>query len=223
MAYSDDHLLRPNPDAIRIKREIAHSEASSIFEIDLQGLKCVMKLFHNNGDPGYTKKGRDLNRFRCELNAYRNLHKYGVCARGFVPQFHGSLDQIDPAAFEPFLRCFAADKFKPQAIFIEYLPNPEPLNCVNYSDARFDLIINGIKEIHAAHVKHQDAYPKNILIVPSDQERVVWVDFDVATTFKTFGAAEKQSCKDEYEVFASFRDLLRQDQKEGLPPNTKYY
>ena len=49
--------------------------------------------FHDNGDPGYTRKGRDLNRFRCELNAYHNLREFGVCDRGFVPAFYGHIDR----------------------------------------------------------------------------------------------------------------------------------
>jgi hypothetical protein len=38
------------------------------------------------------KNGRDLNRVRCELNAYHNLRKFGVCDRGFVPAFHGYME-----------------------------------------------------------------------------------------------------------------------------------
>ncbi|KAJ6186997.1 hypothetical protein N7519_001905, partial [Penicillium mononematosum] len=56
-----------------IIRQITCSDASAIFEVDLDGQKYALKLFHDNGDPGYTQKGRDLNRFRCELNAYKKL------------------------------------------------------------------------------------------------------------------------------------------------------
>ena len=57
-----------------------------VFEMELEGRKCAMKLvssrdyladclllttqFHNNGDPGFAENGRDLSRFRCELNTY---------------------------------------------------------------------------------------------------------------------------------------------------------
>ncbi|OOF90493.1 hypothetical protein ASPCADRAFT_10591 [Aspergillus carbonarius ITEM 5010] len=60
-----------------------------------------MKLFHDNGDPGYAENSRDLNRFRCELNAYMNLREYGVCERGFVPFFYGHIGRIDPTEFHP--------------------------------------------------------------------------------------------------------------------------
>ncbi|OGM39208.1 hypothetical protein ABOM_012230 [Aspergillus bombycis] len=172
---------------IRIIKEIHRSDASSIFETEFDGDKFAMKLFHNNGDPGFAENGRDLNRFRCELNAYENLRKYHVCKQGVVPYFYGYIDQVDPFAFQPALQHFVNDKFPPKAILLEYLPNTESLNCKNYSDARYQHAIDGMKKIHKAHVHHQDIYPKNILFVPGTPERVVWVDFDVATTFPSVG------------------------------------
>lgn len=97
-----------------------------------------MKLtsqFHDNGNPGFTKKGRDLNRFRCELNAYRNLQSFGVCERGAVPRYYGYVE-LDRAKFQPHLSHFADDTHSPSAILLEYLPDTEELNCVNYSDDR---------------------------------------------------------------------------------------
>lgn len=82
-----DPLTDMDPPRINIMREIARSEASSIFEVDVDGQKYALKVFHDNGDPGYTEKGRDLNRFRCESNAYKKLLTAGVCERRFVPKF----------------------------------------------------------------------------------------------------------------------------------------
>ena len=62
--------------------------------------------FHDNGDPGYTKKSRDLNRLRAELNAYHNLRQFGVCDRGFVPAFYGHIDRVAPSAFLSPLKAF---------------------------------------------------------------------------------------------------------------------
>ncbi|CAG8334122.1 unnamed protein product [Penicillium salamii] len=84
--------------------------------------KYALKLFHNNGDPGYAANGRDLDRFRCESQAYEKLLDSDACTRGFIPEFHGHIDQIDPAEFHPILRDFIQDKFKPRAILLEYLP-----------------------------------------------------------------------------------------------------
>lgn len=70
MDLESAHLTDMNPWKIKIIREITRSDASSIFEVDLDAQKYALKLFHDNGDPGQSEKGRDLNRFRCELNAY---------------------------------------------------------------------------------------------------------------------------------------------------------
>ncbi|KAE8341957.1 hypothetical protein BDV24DRAFT_174089 [Aspergillus arachidicola] len=199
---------------IRIIREIHRSDASSIFETEFDGEKCAMKLFHNNGDPGFAENGRDLNPFRCELEAYENLNKYHVCKQGFVPCFYGYIDQLDPLAFQPVLQHSVKDQFHPNAILLEYLPNAERLNCENYSDARYQYAIDGMKQIHKAHVHHQDIYPKNILFVPGTPERLVWVDFGVATTFSSLGPDEERR--------SQYEDTLV-DQRQGLPPNTKFY
>ncbi|KAK9234131.1 hypothetical protein V1525DRAFT_435918 [Lipomyces kononenkoae] len=212
-----------DPAGIRIMREISHSEASSIYEIELEGSTYAMKLFHDNGDPGYTKKGRDLNRFRCELNAYTNLHRFGVCERGFVPAFYGHVDRVDPSAFQPALKCFLHDKLQPSGILLELLPDAERLNCVNYSEDRFRHAIDGIKEIHGALIHHHDIYPKNILIIPGTPERTLWIDFDVSTTFTSMGPREKAYCEYETKLVVDFGELLKEDQRQGLPPNTKFY
>jgi serine/threonine protein kinase len=105
-----------------------------------------------------------LNRFRCELNGYRNLHSFGVCERGFVPYYYGYIDRLDPTKFRPRLTHFANDLHDPRGILLEYLQETEELNCVNYSDCRFQITIHGLREIHGALIQHRDIYPKNILI-----------------------------------------------------------
>ncbi|KAJ5490231.1 hypothetical protein N7453_011056 [Penicillium expansum] len=210
-----------DPSATNIKREISRSEASTIYEIQLYCRTYAMKLFHDNGDPGYTKKGRDLNRLRCELNAYQKLHEFGVCDRGFVPAFYGFIDRLGPLAFHPTFQHISNDRFQPRAILLEYLPSAERLNCVNYSEDLFHYAVEGIKEIHDALVHHHDIYPKNMLVVSG--KRIVWIDYDVATTFSKMGPREKAYCEYETELVKSFGNLLNADQAEGLAPNTKYY
>ncbi|KAJ5285698.1 hypothetical protein N7524_001004, partial [Penicillium chrysogenum] len=195
---------------VRIVREIDCSDASSVFEIELEGRKYAMKLAR------FAENGRDLNRFRCELNAYMNLREHGVCERGFVPSFYGHIDRIDPAAFYPAFQHFAQDKYHPKAILLEYLPNAESLNCENYSEACYHKAIEGMKQIHAAQVHHQDIYPKNILVVPGVLKRMVWVDFDVATTFLLEGPDEQRLSEEEDTIVVEFGEFLRADQRQGL-------
>ncbi|KAL3434258.1 hypothetical protein BDV09DRAFT_170370, partial [Aspergillus tetrazonus] len=161
-----------------------------------------------------------LNRFRCESNAYQNLSSHGVCQRGFVPFFYGCIDRIDPSAPNPPLDHFLNDKHQPRAIILEYLPNVERLNCVNYSDDLFRGAVDGIKAIHNAFVHHRGIYPKNILITP---HRAVWTDFDVATTFSEMGPFEKAYCEYETALVVNFGELLSEDQRRGEAPNSKFY
>ncbi|KKZ58600.1 hypothetical protein EMCG_05496 [[Emmonsia] crescens] len=86
--------------------------------------------------------------------------------------------------------------------------------------------VTGIEEVHLALVEHNDLYSKNIFIIPGDLERVIWVDFDVAIVYlnKTYiGKKGHSRIEFETEVVESFGQLLEEDQKKGLPLNTKYY
>ncbi|KAL1999752.1 hypothetical protein VTN02DRAFT_4069 [Thermoascus thermophilus] len=100
------------------------------------------------------------------------------------------------------------------------------MNCVTYSKERMDKAVDGIQQIHSALVEHNDPYPKNVLIVPGDPERVVWIDFDVAITYPDgayIGERERGWLEMETGCVESFGEMLADDQKHGLPPNTKYY
>lgn len=90
---------------------------------------------------------------------------------------------IKPVSCVPHLDAFQHDDGLPSAIFIEYLPEPLMMNCVTYSKERMQKAIVGIQQIHSALIEHNDPYPKNILIIPRDSERVVWIDFDVAIAY----------------------------------------
>ena len=131
-----------------------------------------------------------------------------MCKQGFVPFFYGYINQVDPSAFQPALQHFVNDYFPPNAILLEYLPNAESLNCKNYSDARYQHAVDGMKQVHNAHVHHQDIYPKNLLLVPGTPERVVWVDFDVATTFSSVGPDEERYSQYEDILVAEFGEFL---------------
>ncbi|KAK4869231.1 hypothetical protein LT330_006231 [Penicillium expansum] len=207
-----------NPSRLNVIREITQADASSIFEVTLDGQRYALKLFHDNGDPGYADNGRDLNRFRCKYNAYKKLLASGVCESNFVPKLYGCIDRVDPATFHPAFYHFAHDKFKPRAILLEYLPNAENLNCVNYSDTLYPQAIEGMKEIHRAGVHHRDVYPRNMLIVRENPDRLVWIDFDVATTFTDFGPEQVARSDHETLLVEGLGEALRDDQAEGLPP-----
>lgn len=140
--------------------------------------------FHNNQDPGYAGDGvRDLNRTRCEIRAYCRLKRFKISEGGFVPMFYGYTLAINPTSWRPHLDAFEGDNDLPSGILMEYLPNPVSMNCVTYTQERFEKVNMGIRQIHSALIEHNDPYPKNVLIVPGDPERIVWIDFDVAIVY----------------------------------------
>lgn len=145
---------------------------------------ALMSQFHDYGDRESSRLHPSDSRFYKEVDAYENLHKYGVCEGGFVPKYYGFIDQLDPS-LDPFLRDFCYDEFQPGALLIEYLENPEALNCINYSKERYAKAMQSLLRVHSALVIQNDMYPRNILIVPGDPERVLIADFDVAMTFAT--------------------------------------
>ncbi|EER41393.1 conserved hypothetical protein [Histoplasma capsulatum H143] len=225
--FDDDLRIEINPTKIKFIKELKTSEASSIFHVNYDGMPRVLKVFHNNEDAGYADDGvRDLNRARCEIRAYCSLKRSGICDGGYVPQFYGYTLSLRPTALAPHLDAFQRDAGLPSAILIEYLPNPLVMNCVTYNKERMAKAVKGIQQIHSALIEHNDPYPKNIMIVSGDPERVVWIDFDVAITYPDstyIGDREHGWIEIETRRVESVGVKLADDQKQGLPPNTKYY
>ncbi|KKZ63789.1 hypothetical protein EMCG_01893 [[Emmonsia] crescens] len=201
--FDDKFKIHIDFARVEFVETLKDSEASSIFHVNYYGKPRALKVFHNNGDPGYAcDRIRDLNRSRCEIRAYCSLKQFNICDAGFH------------------------DTSLPCAILLEYLPNPLLMNCVTYTKERMHKAVISIQQIHLALVEHNDPYPKNILIIPDDPERVVWIDFDVAIVYPNntyIGKKEHQRIEFETEVVESFGWLLEEDQKKGLPPNTKFY
>lgn len=140
------------------------------------------------------------------MKAYQTFHKHGLCDRGFVPAFYGYIDRLDPSAFDPPLYNFSIDKYKPQAILLEYLLESERLSCLNYSQELIHHAVHGLEAIHKAFVHHRDIHPRHMLVIPGG--KIVWVDFDAATHFSDMGPPEKAYCEYEIELVESFGKLL---------------
>ncbi|KAE8330925.1 hypothetical protein BDV39DRAFT_201520 [Aspergillus sergii] len=182
--FNDTLKIDINFTQMKLIKELKNSEISSIFHVNYNDEPRVFKVFHNNEDPGYADDGvRDLNRARCEIRAYCNLKRFGICDGGYVPKFYGYMLTVNPANWAPQLEAFQHDRSLPSAILNEYLPQPLVMNSVTYSKKRMQKAAIGIQQIHLALIEHNDPYPKNILIVPGDPERVVWIDFDFAVVY----------------------------------------
>ncbi|TPX20461.1 hypothetical protein DIZ76_016350 [Coccidioides immitis] len=103
------------------------------------------------------------------------------------------MDKFDPGPCQPYLHAFANDEYPPSAIFLEYIPNLEMLDLNNYTQARMNKFLEGIREIHKALVEHGDPKPRNMLIVKGDRERVVWIDFNRANTYDEHRITDRAS------------------------------
>lgn len=128
-----------------------------------------------------------------------------------MPRFYGFLLSVNPSSFAPHLDAFQRDCGLPSAILIEYLPDPLNMDCVNYSEERMNKAIIGIQQIHTALVEHNDPYPRNILIIRGDRERVVWIDFDVAISYsnnKYIGDRERAWFNEETECVKGYGKKL---------------
>ncbi|NJR31338.1 hypothetical protein HC762_00945 [bacterium] len=115
-----------------------------------------------------------------------NLKKAGLRARGIVPNVYGFIEGLDPWSFGPMrLNNYRLDKHLPNAILFEYLENAQQIDYRFYSEERMRVAVEGMCQIcELALVDHRDVHTKHILIVPGPPERVVWIDCDVASSFK---------------------------------------
>ena len=78
------------------------------------------------------------------------------------------------------LEMFLYDEFPPNAIILGYIPGMRTLWIDNYSRERAEGFMHIIQEIHKAGVLHDDVYPRNMIVLDDDPERVMWIDFDRA-------------------------------------------
>ena len=79
---------------------------------------------------------------------------------------------------------------------------------MKYSDELYSQAIQDMKEIHRAGVHHQHIYPKNLLLVHGNPDRLVWIDFDVATTFTELSPEQLTRCDYEIALVKGFGEAL---------------
>lgn len=84
------------------------------------------------------------------------------------------------------------------------------LSLENYTQARMDNLISGIKQIHEAMVRHRDPKPRNMMIVTGSPDRVVWIDFDRAHTYdkETISDEQRSLIEEEQEIVVDFGDAM---------------
>ncbi|KAL4969494.1 uncharacterized protein BDV14DRAFT_84402 [Aspergillus stella-maris] len=162
------------PSEITFHKKLAASTFAYVFLVSIRGQACVMKVHHGVGPRKYYDTERELDIHVLEATAYRRLQDKGVCDRGIVPRFLGAMRKFDPSLCLPQLRKFVRDEHLPSALFLEYIPNMEPLQLHNFTTERADNLMEGIRQIHNALVLHNDPKPRNKMLAmqPNGKERV---------------------------------------------------
>lgn len=61
----------------------------------------------------------------------------GLCERGVVPDFYGTITKIQPTLW-PSLHMFHEDKLPSNAILIEYIPDMQSIGLSNFSQEYLD-------------------------------------------------------------------------------------
>lgn len=119
--------------------------------------------YHDRAPSDCDSPDFDVNLFICESTAYQRMKAKGLCKRGVIPDFYGTVTKIKPTLW-PNLHMFYEDKLPPNAIIIEYIPNMQPMCLSNFSKDYLDRFRHILDDIHQAGVLHGDAKPRNMMI-----------------------------------------------------------
>ena len=149
--------------------------------------------------------------FTCESTAYRRLKEKGLCDKGIVPQFFGTMEQIQPELWKPHLNMFLEHDLLPNAILIEYIPDMQMIDLPTFSPDRLDKLASILDEIHDTKVLHRDPYPRNMMIIPGNPDRVLWIDFDRAQTYSYSEPVTAQQ-----QEWFNFENQMMKELAEGL-------
>lgn len=169
--------------------------------------KCFK--YHDRGSSDCDPPDREVNLFVCESTAYQRMKAKGLCKRGIVPDFYGTVKNIQPILW-PDLNMFLEDKLPPNAVLIEFIPNMEPIELSNFSKHYLEQLRHILYDIHKAGVLHGDPKPRNMMISRGEGNKVLWIDFDSAQTFSEDLLSPRQEMwvKEEVEMMEFFVEAL---------------
>lgn len=148
-----------------------------------------------------------------EIQAYERLQAHGFNEgdNGYIPQFYGVIDDFDRSLLPSPAPVTLEDSRGAGAILLEYIPGLQTLDAQTYTRDRWRRMLEILQMIHEAGILHNDIGTHN-MGVSAAIERVLWLDFDLATTFdeKTIQTAwqQEQLKKHEMEIAASIGEEL---------------
>ncbi|KAL3457957.1 hypothetical protein BJX64DRAFT_292620 [Aspergillus heterothallicus] len=197
------------------------------FLVHIQGKPYFLKVHHGRGPrQSWEYTDREINIHVREITAYKRLQEHGLCDRAVIPRFYGSIEDLDPNLYQPHPEMFLEDEYPPKAILLEYIVDMEEIHWSNYTDAKRDNLIQGLEDIHAAGVIHDDIYPRNMMVVKGDSEKAIWIDFDSAQTWDkdNLTAHQKKWLQFERELAVEMLAMMKADSEEGqMNKTTRYY
>ncbi|PYI22758.1 hypothetical protein BO99DRAFT_399835 [Aspergillus violaceofuscus CBS 115571] len=198
------------PSEVTFLETLKEVESSMIFKVAVHGMDCVMKVFHERPREEWDDPDAEISMCIREVTSYERLKAKGLCARGVVPDYYGYLTIADLTLW-PDLHMFTNDALPPKAILIEYVPDMKQLDLTNYTKARAEKLRDVLFEINAAKILHSDIAPRNIMVCGGEQERVLWIDFDMAMVFpedRPLTEEQQEWFDDEAAVMNEFVDWL---------------
>lgn len=152
-----------------------------------------MPKFHGQIFSKYFSPFLEWDLFVRESTAYRVLKEKGLCDRGIVPDFYGTIPNIQPALW-PNLQEFHQDELPANAVLIEYIRNLHEVDLSNFSPKALLKLGEMLSEINSLGILHGDPFPRNMMIVGGEQaadNRVMWIDFDSAQTLPPDNLSER--------------------------------
>ncbi|KAJ5341356.1 hypothetical protein N7541_010480, partial [Penicillium brevicompactum] len=165
--------------------KVQESKYSVVFKVLVHGTTCVMKVYHDRASSEHDSPDQEVNLFICESTAYRRLKAKGLCDRGVIPDFYGTITNIQPT-----LKCLF------------------PMNLDNFSSQYLRELAHILEDIHLAGVLHGDPKPRNMMI-SRDRGKALWIDFDSAQTFsESLTTRQRAWIEEENEVVDYFVEAL---------------
>ncbi|KAK2782579.1 hypothetical protein FQN53_009712 [Emmonsiellopsis sp. PD_33] len=215
-----------SPREIQIERVLGYdkdgSDSVNTFLVLIRGEKMVMRTYAND----HPVERGESTLFRIEKDAYERLKAHGVCEKGYVPDYYGSIKKAD---FSDDLRPGPCDV---SAIFLEYLPNLRRLDKAAHTEERWMRAEKGIDAIHEARVVRNHGRESSIdqfAFVSTDEarERIVWMDFEYSSIYpedETLCSDQELEIRMEAEYVKSIRqEVSITDKCKGSPVSTPVY
>ena len=109
-----------------------------------------------------------------------------------MPDYHGTVMNLPPADYQPWLVRFRTDRRPPGALVLAFVPHARALSLATYSARGAAHLRRGLREIHRAGVLHRDTWPRNMLFLARGPVPAMWIDFDRAFMYAEMGFTPRQ-------------------------------